>query len=303
MNSYHEAVMLREAMEGLQLKPDGIYVDATYGGGGHARAILNSLTTGSLVAFDQDAEARANVPAGDKLIFVNHNFRYMKNFLRYHGLLPVDGILADLGVSSHQFDEASRGFSTRFDGPLDMRMNKEGQSTASNVLNQYDAASLGRLFKLYGELRQSRKLAEHILRHREKETIATTGQLREIIAPLAPRGKENQFLARVFQSLRIEVNRELEALEELLEQSPEVLREGGRLVVISYHSLEDRMVKNFIRTGNVEGRQVKDFYGSVIKSMEAVSRHQSPGKEELERNPRARSARLRVAEKKPLQDD
>ncbi len=302
MSNYHEAVMLSEAIEALQIDPSGRYVDATFGGGGHARAILSKLNTGRLIAFDRDEDALSNVPDENRLIFVNHNFRYMKQFLAYHQLIPVDGILADLGVSSHQINEAERGFSTRFEGPLDMRMSVRSGLSAADVVNKYGVEELDRVFRLYGELRQAHKIARQIVAQREKESITTTTGLRDLLQTMAPPGRENKFMAQVFQSLRIEVNRELEALERFLEQSIEVLKEGGRLVVITYHSLEDRIVKHFMKTGNTGGRQVKDFYGQVYNELRVISRQQTPTDEEIKRNPRSRSARLRIAEKKGASD-
>ena len=302
MSNYHEAVMLSEAIEALQIDPSGRYVDATFGGGGHARAILSKLNTGRLIAFDRDEDALSNVPDEDRLTFINHNFRYMKQFLAYHQLIPVDGILADLGVSSHQINEAERGFSTRFEGPLDMRMSVRSGLSAADVVNKYGVEELDRVFRLYGELRQAHKIARQIVAQREKESITTTTGLRDLLQTMAPPGRENKFMAQVFQSLRIEVNRELEALERFLEQSIEVLKEGGRLVVITYHSLEDRIVKHFMKTGNTGGRQVKDFYGQVYNELRVISRQQTPTDEEIKRNPRSRSARLRIAEKKGASD-
>ena len=302
MSNYHEAVMLSEAIEALQIDPSGRYVDATFGGGGHARAILSKLNTGRLIAFDRDEDALSNVPDEDRLTFINHNFRYMKQFLAYHQLIPVDGILADLGVSSHQINEAERGFSTRFEGPLDMRMSVRSGLSAADVVNKYGIEELDRVFRLYGELRQAHKIARQIVAQREKKSITTTTGLRDLLQTMAPPGRENKFMAQVFQSLRIEVNRELEALERFLEQSIEVLKEGGRLVVITYHSLEDRIVKHFMKTGNTGGRQVKDFYGQVYNELRVISRQQTPTDEEIKRNPRSRSARLRIAEKKGASD-
>lgn len=295
---YHKPVLLKEAVDGLAIIPEGRYVDATFGGGGHSRAILDQLgDQGRLIAFDQDPEAAANLPGDPRMQFLNHNFRYMQNFLRLYGMFPSNGILADLGVSSHQFDEAARGFSTRMDGPLDMRMNKEAGPTAREVVNEYEEEKLADVLFLFGELRNARKIASAIVSHRKSMLIETTGQLTGIAMKLAPRGKENQFLARVFQAVRIEVNQELEALKELLEQSRSVLIPGGRLVVISYHSLEDRLVKNFMRAGNFEGIVNKDFYGKPLVPFRPVGKSLSPGPAEMDENPRARSARLRIAEK------
>ena len=295
---YHNPVLLHEAIEGLAVIPGGIYVDATFGGGGHSRAILEKLDEkGRLIAFDQDPEAAGNVPGDQRLQFLNHNFRYMQNFLRMYGFLPVNGILADLGVSSHQFDQAYRGFSTRFPGPLDMRMNRDSGLSASEIIHTYDEAQLRDVFFLYGELRNAGKIAGMITRKRKSDTIDTTDQLMDTLRDAAPRGRENQFFARVFQALRIEVNKELDALRDLLEQSLEVLKPGGRLVVISYHSLEDRLVKNFMRAGNFEGSIRKDFYGNPQVPFKPAGKSMAPSAGEISKNPRARSARLRIAEK------
>ncbi len=303
MHDYHKSVMRQEAIDGLKVVRGGTYVDATFGGGGHARAILERLGDGRLIAFDQDDDATRNIPTDQRLLFVNHNFRYMKNFLKLHGYIPVDGILADLGVSSHQFDQASRGFSARYDGPLDMRMNMMAKTTAREVLNKYDTDKLANMFRLYGELRNASRIAVAIEEYRNQQALETTGQLVALLKPMAPKGRENKFLAQVFQAIRIVVNNELEALKELLKQSTNLLKAGGRLVVISYHSLEDRLVKNFMKTGNFEGRQEKDFYGSLLSPLKPVSKLQTAGKAEVIINPRARSAKLRIAEKKPFPDD
>ena len=298
MKTYHDPVLARQAIEGLSIAANGRYVDATFGGGGHSDLILQNMPDGRLIAFDQDADAIANVPQDERVLFLNHNFRYLKNFLKLHGLIPVDGILADLGVSSYQFDRASRGFSTRYDGPLDMRMNQQAGLTAADVIAQYPTEKLYEVFKLYGELSNVRKLVEAIEMKRKNEKITTTGSLKEALAKLAPRGKENKFFAQVFQALRIEVNQELEVLKEFLLQSAEVLRPGGRLVIISYHSLEDRLVKNFMKSGSFSGELTKDFFGNVISPLVPVGKFTVPSDEEIERNSRARSAKLRVACKK-----
>jgi 16S rRNA (cytosine1402-N4)-methyltransferase len=295
---YHKAVMLSEVMQGLAIDPAGTYVDTTFGGGGHARAILDKLDTGRLYAFDQDIEAAANVPDTEKVVFLNVNFRYMRNFLKLRQIIPVDGILADLGVSSHQIDSPERGFSTRFAGPLDMRMNHESGLSARDVVNTYDTQQLAQVFRLYGELKNAGKLAAIIEAYRSENPIETTSQLADLLMQTAPRGKENKYLAQAFQALRIEVNQELDALRELLEQSTDVLRPGGRLVVISYHSLEDRLVKNYMRAGNFEGKIEKDFFGNPITPLLPVGKSQQAGEEEIQVNPRARSARLRVAAKR-----
>ncbi len=296
-NSYHIPVMLKESIEGLRVAEGGIYVDATYGGGGHSDAILQRLGSGKLVAFDQDDDAGKNLPDDKRLIFVNHNFRYLKNFLKYYGLIPADGILADLGVSSHQIDKSERGFSTRYDGPLDMRMNRSAARSAETVIRDYEIERLASVFRLYGELRNARRVAGIIAETRENLSIDSTHKLVDALKPLAPRGRENKFYARVFQALRIEVNDELASLKALLEQATEVLKPGGRLVVISYHSLEDRLVKNFMKTGNFEGIQEKDFFGRQISPLNPVLKMQIPGPDEIRDNSRARSAKLRIAEK------
>ncbi len=295
--TYHQAVMPDKALDALKVKPGGIYVDATFGGGGHGLSILERLGNGKLVAFDQDDDAAQNVPDDKRLLFLNHNFRYMKNLLKYHEYIPVDGILADLGVSSHQFDEAYRGFSIRFDGPLDMRMNRHARATAANIINTYDKEKLADVMYYFGELRSARKIAGEIEKQREKQPIKTTGDLADVIRHLAPGRRENKFLAQIFQALRIEVNQELEALKVFLRQSLDVLKPGGRLVVISYHSLEDRLVKNFMKTGNFGGKLEKDFYGNPQTPWHQVSKAIKPDPVEIEKNQRARSARLRVAEK------
>lgn len=296
---YHRPVMLAEAMEGLRVRPDGTYVDVTFGGGGHSHAIMSLLDEGGrLLAFDQDADAAANVVADERFTFINENFRHMKSFLRLHGVRKVDGVLADLGVSSHQFDEGTRGFSTRFDGPLDLRMDRRGETTAADLVNTLDEESLGRLLKLYGELPNARQMAKAIVRARVDKAIVTTSDLKGAVSHHLPRGMENKYLAMLFQALRIEVNGELEALREMLQQSCELLADGGRLVVISYHSLEDRLVKNFMKSGNFEGKLEKDFYGNILSPMRMVSRGAIQASEaELVQNNRARSAKLRVAEK------
>lgn len=295
---YHRAVMLSETIQGLAIDPAGTYVDATYGGGGHAAAILEKLDTGRLFAFDQDREATANLPDNPKIEFLNVNFRYMRNFLKLQQATPVDGILADLGVSSHQIDKAERGFSTRFSGPLDMRMNQGSGQPARDIVNTYETKELLHIFRLYGEIRNAGKLVANIEARRREHPIETTTQLAEVMMQTAPRGKENKYLAQAFQALRIEVNQELDALRELLEQSADVLKPGGRLVVISYHSLEDRLVKHFMKAGNFEGVVEKDFYGNPITPLLPVGKSQQPNEQEIQDNPRARSARLRIAEKR-----
>jgi 16S rRNA (cytosine1402-N4)-methyltransferase len=295
---YHKPVMLDIAIDGLSIKPEGIYVDATFGGGGHAKEILSRLGDGRLIAFDQDKEAEKNVPDDSRFTFLNHNFRHIENFLRLYSCLPIDGIIADLGVSSHQFDKAGRGFSTRFPGPLDMRMDASSGLTAKEVINSYERQSLEHIFHFFGELRQAGKIVQAIEDYRQTKTIETTDELIKVLNRLAPRGKENKFFAQVFQALRIEVNHELEALKELLVQCPLILKPGGRVVIISYHSLEDRMVKNFFRAGNFLGEVEKDFFGNPLNPLAIVGKPQAASKEEIKVNPRARSARLRIAEKK-----
>lgn len=294
---YHIPVLLKESIEALNIKSDGVYVDLTFGGGGHSRAILEKLgPEGRLFSFDQDLDAMQNVIDDPRFTFVRGNFRYLKNFLRYYDVPKVDGILADLGVSSHHFDDESRGFSFRFAGQLDMRMNKKSETTAADILNSYSEAQLADVFYLYGELQPARKLAKAIVTERENAPFATIEQLIDVAKPFFIREREKKETAKLFQALRIEVNREMEALKEMLLSVHDTLTDDGRLVVITYHSLEDRMVKNFIKTGNIEGRQQKDFYGRVLTPMTAVNNKVIvPDDAEIERNPRARSAKLRVA--------
>jgi 16S rRNA (cytosine1402-N4)-methyltransferase len=295
--AYHDPVLLHESVNGLNINPTGIYVDVTFGGGGHSREILKHLTTGKLLGFDQDPDAAANVPNHENFIFVNQNFRHLKRYLRFHGISKIDGLLADLGVSSHQFDTAHRGFTFREDAELDMRMTQSGKS-ARDVLNQYDEVGLSRIFKLYGELPTARKLANLIVKQRETAPFVTTGQLRQLLEKNMPQKLWHKQLAQVFQALRIEVNEELVVLESLIEQCVEVLKPGGRLVVISYHSLEDRLVKNYIRDGKFEGEAEKDFFGNKLVPFEQISRKPiTPTDEELKINNRARSAKLRIAQR------
>lgn len=297
--NYHQPVLLKECLDGLQIKPDGVYVDVTFGGGGHSKAILERLgANGKLFAFDQDKDAAMNIPADARLTFIPQNFMYMKNFLRMYEATQVDGILADLGVSSHQFDEAERGFSIRFEADLDMRMNQQSKKTAATVLNEYDENQLKHIFRAYGEVDNAYKLVKLITDARITQPISTTEQLKTIIAPCTPKFKDHQYLAKVFQALRIEVNNEIDVLKELLIQSLDVLNMGGRLVVMSYHSLEDRLVKNFMKTGNFEGDVIKDFYGNIARPFELITKKPlTPGEAEIEQNSRSRSAKLRVAEK------
>jgi 16S rRNA (cytosine1402-N4)-methyltransferase len=300
MSNYHTPVMLQECMEALNIKPNGTYVDVTFGGGGHSREIMKRLgADGRLLAFDQDADAQQNLIDDDRFVFVDQNFRYLKNFCRLHDAVPVDGILADLGVSSFQFDQAERGFSIRFDAELDMRMNQSAELSAKEVVNTYAEADLHRIFGMYGEIQNSKSLAKTIVTARLNSPINTVADLKNAIQNLIPRGKENKYLAQVFQALRIEVNQELEALKDFLMQSAEVLVSGGRLVVMSYHSLEDRLVKNFIAKGKFSGEVVKDLYGNDQKPLDAVSRGAVVAtEEEIQLNNRARSAKLRIAVKK-----
>lgn len=300
MTDYHSPVMLSECIDGLDIKPEGIYVDVTFGGGGHSREILKKLNAkGRLLAFDQDADAQNNIPNDDRLTFIDQNFRYLKNNCRLQGAMPVDGILADLGVSSHQFDQPERGFSIRFDADLDMRMDQSTTLTAKEVVNAYSEEDLHKIFGIYGEIKNAKTLAKAICTARLNAPIVTVADLKQAIAKQTPRGKENKYLAQVFQALRIEVNQELDALREFLEQSVDVLKPGGRLVVMSYHSLEDRLVKNFIATGKFRGEVEKDFFGNPIKPLEAVTRKAvTASEEEIKLNNRARSAKLRIAVKK-----
>lgn len=301
MNSYHIPVMLNQCIEGLLIRPDGIYVDATFGGGGHSREIVKFLTTGKLYAFDQDEDAERNVFNDDRFVFIRANFRYLRNFLRYHSVDQVDGILADLGVSSHDFDEADRGFSFRFDAPLDMRMNRESAFSAFDIINKYELEQLISIFKNYGEIKNAARLASAIITARNQKTIDTTGTLLEIIGPLVPKAIEKKYLAQVFQALRMEVNDETGALKDFLKSAFEVLRPGGRIVFMTYHSIEDRLVKNFLKSGNFEGEVEQDFYGNFKTPFQLINRKVIvPDEEEILNNPRSRSARLRVAEKKEV---
>lgn len=297
---YHVPVMLKQCMEALNIKPDGTYVDVTYGGGGHSRAILSLLgPQGRLMAMDQDEDALKNHTEDGRLQLVKGNFRFLKNFLKYYDWMPVDGILADLGVSSHHLDEPERGFSFRWDAALDMRMNVNAALTAADVVNEYEEQKIAEIFSKYGELSGARKLANELVKERAKHPVCTTGQLAKIVEKVCQRGREKKELAKAFQALRMEVNHELDALEQMLKAAEQALRPGGRLVVMTYHSLEDRMVKNFIKTGNVEGKLEKDFFGNVCAPMLDVNRGATMAdEEELSRNPRSRSAKLRVGEKK-----
>lgn len=295
---YHRPVMLKECIEGLSIDPDGIYVDATFGGGGHSRAILEKISNGKLIAFDQDADAKreAEKIVEKRFIFCQANFMYLKRFLRMEGVQQVNGVFADLGVSSYQIDQPERGFSTRFDGPLDMRMNRNSKLTAAKILNESTEGDLHRIMGMYGEIKNARSVAKQIVLTRARRPFEKTSDLKNALASFAPRGKESKYFAQVFQALRIEVNEELKSLEALLQQSAEVIQQGGRLVVLSYHSLEDRLVKNYMLKGKVYGEADKDFYGNVLKPFEAVNRKPIvASEEEVEINSRARSAKLRVA--------
>lgn len=297
--AYHVPVLLHESVEGLNIQPNGTYLDLTFGGGGHSREILNHLSPkGRLIAFDQDSEALKNSIKDSRFLLIHSNFRYFRNFLRYHKVGSVNGVLADLGISSKHIDSPERGFSFRFEGPLDMRMNRSAVLTASHIVNTYEVKMLVNVLSLYGELPNAYKIATLIDKQRSKEPITTVEKLAELVSPLFPSQVKNKMLAKVFQALRIEVNREMEALRIMLMQMGKTLSTDGRLVVISYHSLEDRMVKNFLRTGNVEGDKETDFYGNVIADFEHVNRKVIvPSDKEIEQNPRARSAKLRIGRK------
>ena len=296
---YHVPVLLNESISGLEIKANGDYVDVTFGGGGHSREIFSRLKTGRLFAFDQDEDAAVNVIDSERFFFIRHNFKYIRNFLRYYGLEQVDGILADLGVSSHDFDVAERGFSFRFDGDLDMRMNRDSSQTAADLVNSYSEEQLRNMFREYGEIENAGRLAKQLVSARNAKPVQTIGQFRDAIAPCTPKFQESKYLAKVFQALRIETNKEMDVLHEFLEQSIWLLKPGGRLVVITYHSLEDRMVKNFIKSGDFSGKQEQDFFGNVDSPLVAINRKVIvPTEDEIEQNPRARSAKLRIAEKK-----
>lgn len=298
--TYHVPVLRQESVDGLAVRPGGTYVDVTFGGGGHSREILSRLgADGRLFSFDQDADAEGNIIGDARFTFVRSNFRYLANWMRYYGVERIDGLLADLGVSSHHFDDAERGFSFRFDAPLDMRMNKRDGMTAADVVNKYDEARLADVFYLYGELKTSRRLASAIAKARAAKPIATTQDLADAVAPLFKREREKKDMAKMFQALRIEVNHEMDALRQMLDAATRLLAPGGRLSVITYHSLEDRMVKNVMRTGNAEGVVKQDFYGRVLTPYSVVNNKViTPSDDEIERNPRSRSAKLRIAEKK-----
>ena len=298
-NEYHNPVLLEESVDALDIMPGGVYVDATFGGGGHSREILSRMdSTARLYSFDQDADAERNIVDDDRFTFVRSNFRYLENWMRYYGIEHIDGILADLGVSSHHFDDETRGFSFRFDAPIDMRMNKRAGKTAADILNDYTEEQLADIFYIYGELKTSRRIAAAIAKARAAKPIKTTTDLLTIVDPLMPKERQKKDLAKVFQALRIEVNREMEALKEMLTAAVRLLRPGGRLSVITYHSLEDRMVKNVMKTGNVEGKVEKDFFGRTSATMRPLQgKPITPSAEEQTDNPRSRSAKLRVGVK------
>ena len=299
MSEYHVPVLLNESIEALDINPDGIYVDVTFGGGGHSRAILEKLSTrGHLFSFDQDFDAMKNAFQDDRFTFVRSNFMYLKNFLKYYGVEKIDGLLADLGVSSHHFDDEERGFSFRFNAPLDMRMNKSTSVSASDVLNTYPESKLTNIFSLYGELSNAKKIAHTIVQKRNDNPIIDTNQLLDIVKPYFMREREKKDLAKLFQALRIEVNNEMLVLRKMLNQTAEVMNSNGKLVVITYHSLEDRIVKNFIKSGNCEGDIQKDFYGNIISPFKALNNKViTPSEIEMNANPRSRSAKMRVAVK------
>jgi 16S rRNA (cytosine1402-N4)-methyltransferase len=299
MDEYHIPVLLEESIEGLNIQPGGTYVDVTYGGGGHSAKILEKLEGGKLFAFDQDIDAKENVADDDRLIFIRHNFKYLRHFLRYYQVDEVDGILADLGVSSHDFDVPDRGFSFRFEGNLDMRMNQSAALDAVKVINEYDEAQLWTIFQEYGEIKNWRHLVSAITNARSIEPIISTSQFLKVIAPCVPAKIEKKYLAMVFQALRIEVNNEIGVLSEFLESTTDLLKPGGRLVVLSYHSLEDRIIKNFMRSGRIDGVQENDFFGNRSSPFELINRKIiTPGEREIALNPRARSGKLRIAEKR-----
>lgn len=296
--TYHVPVLLQESVDGLDIQPDGVYVDVTFGGGGHSKEILSRLSPkGHLYSFDQDADAEKNIVNDDRFTFVRSNFRYITNWMQYYRVEQIDGLLADLGVSSHHFDDETRGFSFRFDAPLDMRMNKRAGQTAADVLNNYTEEQLADVFYLYGEMKNARRIAKAVCDYRRDKSIQTTADLGEVIEPLMRSEREKKDMARLYQALRIEVNHEMDALRDMLRGATKLLREGGRLSVITYHSLEDRIVKNVMKAGNVEGKVEQDFYGRVTSPFRLVNKVTIPSDEEQQRNPRSRSAKLRIAEK------
>lgn len=295
---YHNPVLLKESVDGLAIKPNGVYVDVTFGGGGHSREIIRRLgKEGRLIAFDQDEDALENAIDDVRFTLINENFRYIKQYLRFNGIRKVDGILADFGVSSHQFDSGERGFSTRFEADLDMRMSRRNRISAHDVVNTYSYDDLRKVFFQYGDLRNANGIAKAIIAQRENAEIDTTGHLKDVLAKFLPKGREHKILAQVYQAIRIEVNQEIAVIKEFLAQTPEVLKEGGRLSIISYHSLEDRLVKRFIRAGRFEGEPEKDFYGNVDVPFKKIGPLIVPSREEIKQNNRARSAKLRIAER------
>jgi 16S rRNA (cytosine1402-N4)-methyltransferase len=295
---YHIPVLLNDSIEGLNIHPDGIYVDVTFGSGGHSFKILEKLSSGRLIAFDRDKDAQANLIDDDHFVFIHQNYRYLKNFLKFQGIQHIDGLLADLGISSWQIDQAERGFSIRLDGNLDMRMDQGQDLTAAKIINSYSSDQLIQLFRQYGEIENAKRLTDEILKERAVQRIESTEVLKNVMLRTAPRGKENQYLAKAFQAIRIEVNEELDALKDLLQHANDILKPGGRMVIISYHSLEDRLVKNYFRTGNFDGIPFKDFFGHQITPLRPVNRKAViPSEAEQLANPRSRSAKLRIAEK------
>ena len=297
--TYHVPVLLKESVDGLDIQPGGIYVDVTFGGGGHSKEILSQLgKKGHLYSFDQDADAEKNIVSDDRFTFIRSNFRYIDNWMHYYGVEHIDGLLADLGVSSHHFDDETRGFSFRFDdAPLDMRMNKRAGQTAADILNKYTEERLADILYLYGELKNARRLAKAICESRQQQAIATAADFAKVIEPLMNSEREKKDMAKVYQALRIEVNHEMDALRDMLKGATELLRKGGRLSVITYHSLEDRIVKNMMKAGNADGKVEQDFFGRINAPYRLINKLTTPSEEELERNPRSRSAKLRIAEK------
>ena len=296
--TYHVPVLLRESVDGLAIQPDGIYVDVTFGGGGHSKEILSRLgSKGHLYSFDQDADAEKNIVNDDRFTFVRSNFRYLNNWMQYYGVEKIDGLLADLGVSSHHFDDETRGFSFRFDAPLDMRMNKRAGQTAADILNNYTEEQLADVFYLYGEIKNAKRVAKTICEYRQQKPLQTTADLREATSPIIHPEREKKETAKLYQALRIEVNHEMEALRDMLLSATKLLRQGGRLSVITYHSLEDRIVKNVMKAGNAEGKIEQDFYGRLHSPFHLVNKVATPSEEEVQSNPRSRSAKLRIAEK------
>ena len=296
--TYHVPVLLREGVDGLAIQPDGVYVDVTFGGGGHSKEILSRLgSKGHLYSFDQDADAEKNIVNDDRFTFVRSNFRYLNNWMQYYGVEKIDGLLADLGVSSHHFDDETRGFSFRFDAPLDMRMNKRAGQTAADILNNYTEEQLADVFYLYGEIKNAKRIAKTICEYRQQKPLQTTADLREATSPIIHPEREKKETAKLYQALRIEVNHEMEALRDMLLSATKLLRQGGRLSVITYHSLEDRIVKNVMKAGNAEGKIEQDFYGRLHSPFHLVNKVATPSEEEVQSNPRSRSAKLRIAEK------